>query len=651
MSFYERPNENTRTRVVNYVNELIENKRLTDDKHSSVEIEYLLEIQKHLNKKKYGLVWEEHSEVVEEEMEFSIPVFEEVKEKKIEKDLMNLKYNFLLEGDNLHCLHLLEKTHENKVDAIYIDPPYNTGAKNWRYNNAFVDDKDTFRHSKWISFMAARLKIAKKLLKKTGIIVVTIDDYELENLILLMNEIFGENNHLGTVVIKNNPQGRSSVTGFQVSHEYALFYGREEAKIGRIQRNEAQKSRYKEIDEYGPFEWRNFRAQYSTESPTMIYPIYIKQDLSDFRIPNLKWDDENQQYEILEDLEEDEVVSWPKDADGRMRTWKWSINTVEVKKESEMGIRLDRQKKPSVYYKGRMVEKDMLPFTFWEDPKYSASTFGANLLSDYIGKGKFNYPKSLYAVEDALKVATRNKKDALILDFFAGSGTTGHAVLNLNNEDGGNRSFILATNNENNIAEEVTFERLKKISEGVSGKSKKEKILYQESISVSKLKSFVKNPQKLEIMLNKAQSIKEDFEKNSNKEKALAKVKFIDNEIRVSGHFETNHKWEPLPFNLKYFKTKFIPKEVSSLEKELLLNIKALVELAHGVDLNNSEYDLVLTREDMKSINLDNITTIYMRGRVRRMMTPDQQERYFSSGITIVDIPEFFFAEELRDWI
>lgn len=651
MSFYERPNEDTRTRVMEYVKNLIENKRLVDDKQSSKEIEYLIEIQKHLNKKKYGLVWEKHSEAVEEEMEFSIPVFEEVVDKKIEKDFTNLKYNFLLEGDNLHCLHLLEKTHENEIDAIYIDPPYNTGAKNWRYNNAFVDGKDTFRHSKWISFMDARLKIAKRLLKRTGIIVVTIDDYELENLILLMNEIFGEDNHLGTVVIKNNPQGRSSVTGFQVSHEYALFYGREEAKVGRVERNDAQKSRYKEMDDYGPFEWRNFRAQYSTESPKMVYPIYIKKDLSAFKIPNIKWDDEKKQYEILEDLEKDEVISWPKDAEGRMRTWKWSIKTVEEKKVTEMGVRLDRQKNPSVYYKGRMDKKDMLPFTFWEDPKYSASTFGTNLLSDYIGKGKFNYPKSLYAVEDALKVATGNNKDALILDFFAGSGTTGHAVLSLNNEDGGARRFILATNNENNIAEEVTYERIKKISEGVLGKSKVERVLYQETLNISKLKSFAKDPKKLEKMLNTAQTVKEDFESDTSMEKATAKLKFEDNEISVTGSYETNYKWEPLPLNLKYFKTKFVSKEFDGLEKELLLNIRTLVELTHGVDLNNSEFGLVLTREDLKNISLDNLKIIYMRGRVRRMMTPDQQERYSSSDITIIDIPEFFFAEELTDWI
>lgn len=461
--FNERPRKNEKDEAIHYVKSLLVKAR---EDNRNEDIEKLEEIVRLLHTKKYGLVWEEHAEIVHEEMKTKIPVFIEENHKKIHDNLESSQFNFLLEGDNLHSLHLLEKTHTGMIDVIYIDPPYNTGAKNWKYNNSFVDSNDEFRHSKWLSFMNYRLKVAKRLLSDSGIIVLTIDDYEIENITLLMNEIFGEKNHLGTVVIKNNPQGRSSVTGFQISHEYALFYGKQNAKIGRLPRNEQQLGRYKFKDEFGPFEWRNFRAQYSSESPKMIYPIYVKKDATSFRIPNLQWNESSLKWDCTEVPKDDEIISMPIDNEGRMRTWKWSIETVEKNKTSEMGVRLDKNKQPAVYYKGRMKSEGMLPYTFWDDPKYSASTFGANLLSDIIGRGKFNYPKSLYAVEDCIRVASGENKSALVLDFFAGSGTTGHAVVNLNNQDGGNRRFILATNNENGIAEEVTFKRIQKISSG-----------------------------------------------------------------------------------------------------------------------------------------------------------------------------------------
>lgn len=420
-------------------------------------LSYLFDLEKAVNGQKYGIVFEEHREEIDEILTTHTPILTEEKELYVDH---GGQLHFLIEGDNLASLKLLEKTHKGAIDVIYIDPPYNTGAKNWKYNNDYVDGTDTFKHSKWLSFMDRRLRLANKLLSDSGVIVLTIDDYEVENITLLMNNIFGEDHRLGTVVIKNNPQGRSSVTGLQISHEYALFYGKKNAKIGRLPRNEEQLARYKERDEIGPFEWRNFRAQYSTESPKMAYPIFVKKDCSDFRIPQLRWDEEKKEYELLEQPCADELITLPQDESGRMRNWKWSISTVKEQKETEMGVRKDRSGNPTVYFKGRMKDLDMLPYTFWDNPAYSASTFGANLLSDLIGKGKFNYPKSLYAVIDSLKVANAHK-NSTVLDFFAGSGTTAHAVLELNKADGGNRRFIMCTNNENGICKEVTYERIR----------------------------------------------------------------------------------------------------------------------------------------------------------------------------------------------
>jgi len=373
--------------------------------------------------------------------------------------------NLYIEGDNFEVLKLLQETYLSKIDVIYIDPPYNTG-RNLIYKNDFASSTNDYLensgqfddegnmlvqnpesngrfHTDWLNMIYMRLKLAKQLLKETGILVLTIDDCEIQTVTMVLNEVFGEENHLGTVIVKNNPQGRSSVTGFQISHEYALFYSKTpNASIGRLPRNEEQLARYKECDDNGPFEWRNFRAQYSSESPKMVYPIYVKKDGSDFRIPKMRWDESTKQYIALEELQSDEIISLPVDESGRMRTWKWSIETATKAKAQEMGVRKDRSGTPTVYYKGRMKDEGMLPYTMWDKPDYSSSTFGANLLAEILGPNVFSYPKSLYAVIDSLKVANAHK-DALVLDFFSGSATTAHAIMKLNLEDGGNRKFIM----------------------------------------------------------------------------------------------------------------------------------------------------------------------------------------------------------------
>ena len=431
------------------------------DENTAVLLAYIAELEKEIKGKKYGLVFEEHREGIDELLANNLPVLVEDESLFIDN---GGQMNFLIEGDNLASLQLLEKTHKGRVDLIYIDPPYNTGAKNWKYNNDYVDNTDTFRHSKWLSFMKSRLKIAYNLLSPNGVIIVTIDDYEIETLTMLMNEIFGEDRRLATIVIKNNPSGRSTVSGVSISHEYALFFGKSNfCKLGRLARNEKQISRYKEQDEKGYFEWVNFRKHggYKEDAPTMFFPIYIKKDGSSFRIPKMRWDEQTKEYIVLEKEEADEFVSLPFDEEGRPRRWKWGLERT-LKEQSDMAIRLDRNKIPAVYIKSRMKDEGMLPLTVWDDKLYSSTEYGANLLSKILGGKKFDYPKSLHAVIDCLKVGNVNPKST-ILDFFAGSGTTGHAVMELNKQDGGQRRFILCTNNENNICRDVTYERIKRV--------------------------------------------------------------------------------------------------------------------------------------------------------------------------------------------
>lgn len=431
------------------------------DDNTAQLLTYISDIEKDIKGKKYGLVFEEHREGIDEVLENNLPVLTEDTDLFIDN---GGQMNFLIEGDNLASLKLLEKTHKGKIDLIYIDPPYNTGAKNWIYDNDYVDSNDLFRHSKWLSFMKNRLKSAYNLLSCDGIIIVTIDDYEVDTLTLLMDELFGEEHRLATIIIKNNPSGRSTVSGVSISHEYALFYCKNDnVKLGRLPRNEAQIARYKETDSNGRFEWVNFRKHggYKEDAPSMYYPIYVKKDGSSFRIPKLLWNERIKEYSILEESETDELVSLPIDEEGRQRRWKWGLDRA-LTQQSDMSVRLDRNKVPAIYIKARMKEEGMLPLTVWDSKEYSSTEYGANLLSKIMGGKKFDYPKSLYAVIDCLKVGNA-KKDTIILDFFAGSGTTGHAVMKLNAEDGGSRKFILCTNNENNICRDVTYERIKRV--------------------------------------------------------------------------------------------------------------------------------------------------------------------------------------------
>lgn len=373
--------------------------------------------------------------------------------------------NLYIEGDNLRVLKLLQRGYMGKVKMIYIDPPYNTGKnliyKNDfsicekefllnsgiidEYNNRLVTNAQTNGrfHSDWCSMIYARLLVCRSLLSKNGIICLTIDDSEIQNVTAIMNELFGEVNHLATIVVKNNPSGRSTTKGASIAHEYALFYGtNEDTTLGRLPRNDEQIARYKENDEIGAFEWVNFRKHggYKEDAPSMFYPIYVKEDCSSFRIPALEWDENQKEYSVLEQPESDEIVSLPIDEQGRARRWKWGLDRA-LSSSSEMLAKKDRSGEPTVYIKARMNDKGVLPLTVWDDKQYSSTEYGANLLKKIFHATYFDYPKSLYAVIDSLKIGNLDK-DSIVLDFFSGSATTAHAVMQLNAEDGGKRKYI-----------------------------------------------------------------------------------------------------------------------------------------------------------------------------------------------------------------
>lgn len=381
-------------------------------------------------------------------------------------DLDEQTDGLLVHSENFQALNFLKYKYRGKVDCCYIDPPYNTNASEILYKNGY-------RSSSWASFVMDRIKLGKELLSDSALECITIDDFQFHELNYIMKEVFGAENMLGTVAIKNNPSGRSTESGFSIAHEYSIFCSKCcGTKIGRLERTQEQNDRYNEKDSEGQFEWVNFRKHggYKEESPTMYYPIYVTEE--SLRIPELEWDEESSEYRILEAPLENEEAVYPIDEEGRARRWKWGIERARLSPD-EMCVRKDRLGKPGVYIKSRLNDKGILPLTVWDKSEYSSTSNGTNLLKNIFGNGSvFLYPKSLYAVMDSLRVLGADSRE-MILDFFAGSATTGHAVIELNKLDGKRRKYILVEMGE--YFDTATLPRMKKAvysSEWKNGKPK-----------------------------------------------------------------------------------------------------------------------------------------------------------------------------------
>ncbi|MFA5106762.1 MAG: DNA methyltransferase [Patescibacteria group bacterium] len=425
--------------------------------------ELLKTIEKLESRKKYGLIWDEErtKEKFEQDAENAYPVLKEVKGRAIETD-PEKPVNLLIEGDNYHALSVLQYTHQRKVDVIYIDPPYNTGSRDWKYNNNFVDDNDTWRHSKWLSFMSKRLRLAKNLLSEKGVLICTIDHNEQEPLGLLLKELFADR-EITCITIVHNPAGIQG-DNFSYTHEFAYFIYPKPGRYIGLQTREVDNE-----------DIRNFRDVTGDESlrtagANCFYPVLVKngkivgfgevcKDSYHPRSVNLK--------------RRDGVIEvYPIDPQGIERKWRFARHTVESIRDELQAILLKRRGVWDIKRtKNRFNYK-----TVWTDSKYSANNYGTQLLNQIIERGSFAYPKSLYAVIDCITAAANGNKNAVVLDFFAGSGTTGHAVLQLNKKDGGNRQFILSTNNENNIATDICYPRIEKVIKGYKKNGNGEKV-------------------------------------------------------------------------------------------------------------------------------------------------------------------------------
>lgn len=423
-------------------------------------------LKKELKKrKKYGLVWEEKPEEVVEMCKEKLPVLLEVKSKEIITN-KDKPVNLLIESDNYHALSVLNYTHAKKVDVIYIDPPYNTGAKDWKYNNDYVDINDNWRHSNWLSFMQHRLKLTKNLLSTRGVLICTIDHNEQEALGLLLKELF-PGKEITCVTIIHNPSG---IQGKNFSHnnEYAYFvYPAGEKVIAHEERDE-ENADIRQFMNTAKGRGTNYLR---SSGPNCFYPIYVK----NFEIIGFGDICSESFHPKTSNIQrKDGVVEiYPIDSDGAERKWVFARQSVESIK-GELTVKLNRKTQTFIIIR---TKKAINFKTVWVGEKFSAKTYGTQLVNDIIGK-EFPFPKSLYAVEECIRAVVHNKNNAVILDFFAGSGTTGHAILDLNSKDNGNREFILCTNNENGfkIAEDICYPRIKNAIIGYIGKITKKKV-------------------------------------------------------------------------------------------------------------------------------------------------------------------------------
>lgn len=561
------------------------------------------ELKKLSKRKKYGLVWEEvkTKEKFEAEAEGKLPVLTEDKKREIKGDKKNLTH-ILIEGDNYHALSVLNYTHSKSIDVIYIDPPYNTGSTAWKYNNDYVDREDAFRHSKWISLMSKRIKLAKYLLTNKGIIVCAIDDYEVHNLRHLLDEIFGYDNRLSTITVIHNPGGRQDDKFVATAHEYMLLYAKnkEAATVKYLEIPDKKIQEYVHKDKFGKYKTREFRRSGSNsrrkDRPKMWYPIYINKETLEINIEPLK-----NAFELL-----------PIDQNGIERVWRWGKESLMKKKDKYIEVRKNgKENSYALFVKERHEDnKGEKPKSIWNKAAYSA-TNGTSELKKIFGDDNdnekiFDYPKSPALMYDILKIITND--NSIVLDFFAGSGTTGQAVLQLNKNEGGNRQFILCSNNEvgpklfselkkkglskeemdkEGVCQKVTYPRIKKVIKGYKFNGVNRDILLERKITMD--------------ILNNADEFIEEIEQTKNKQGyPKYQLELKEGVVKLYGVDNKNGVVEGLSGNLKYYKTNFVGSEPTHRNKKLLTE-KSIEMLC----IRENTFEEVLSKPDISIFRSD----------------------------------------------
>ena len=562
-----------------------------DDKNTILRLQKEIKrLKNSVKKQRYGLVWMDIPEAFEDDVENKIPILKEVPELAI-KNEDGKPTHILIEGDNYHALTCLNYTHKGKIDVIYIDPPYNTGSDGFRYKDKRIIDKfpdgtevpkdHPFRHSYWLSFMKKRLELARDLLKDTGVMFISIDDNELFNLILLCIEIFKKEDLIDIMLWKKSGFGRDgkmkNTTTFRKDHEYIIVCFKKEKFLNKIIEAPEFQNVYSNPDEdpRGPYKAGSVsRKEEASNKEHENYYIVIsptgKKFTRQFDISKDEFERLNSDYIINKNGKKVSRIYWGKNGDA-VPAIKIFIN--ETRSITSYSVLLTK----------------------------GTTTEGTKEVSEILNRDcKDLRPKPTKLIETLIQLAT--PKNGIVLDFFAGTGTTGHATLKLNMKDGGDRQFIIVTNNENNICSEICYPRINKCIEGYK-QSKIEE-------------SLLELPLTWETLLNDLDLIKDKVEKFRNKKDFQEVDTFIENnELKVIGIKIANKKIEGLGNSLKYYKTAFIGKNnifnASDEDK---------VELAHnaGELLAIAENTLELVKQDdyyqfFKNLGKESYTAVYFR--------------------------------------
>ena len=570
-------------------------------KKQTQEYQIIEEIEKEITKKKYGLLWEQHEEEVDKKMKTCIPVFQEQKQKAILLD-PNKPLNFLLEGDNLHSLYLLEKTHKNTIDVIYIDPPYNTLNNDFKYDDTYVDAEDGFKHSKWLSFMEKRLKIAKKLLSQEGVMFISIDDHEVCQLKLLCDAIFGETN-TDMMIWRKSGMGREgkmkNTTTFRKDHEYILVCYKEKKKLNKIKEIPEFINEYPNPDKdpRGPYKAGSISRKESASNPNHgnYYTVTApkgKQYTRQFDIPKEEFMRLCQDIQINEEGKPVSRIYWGKN-DNSVPAVKIFVN--EIREITPYSVLLSK----------------------------GTTTEGTKELNEIL-KGDYSRmrPKPVNLIKTLIQLAS--KETSIVLDFFAGSGTTGQAVLELNQTLGGNRSFILCTNNEVEKEKEKQFQ--------------KEQGITEEQFQTIKQKKNKKW-------------------KEWEKEYGICSTITYPRITNILKGYQTQEgKLVPgIKGNLKYYTTEYIKKagkEEEYIAEKLLEYNQEMIELENNKLIQTGEIQVIYSDRELDQwmehpSKITSCKKLYLTRQT--LLTQKQKKELQTRGIQVLYIPEQYFSQEMRE--
>lgn len=624
------------------------------------------EIENHLREKKYGLVWEEHSEEVDELLAENIPVLTADPERRLCKD-ENLPWNFIIEGDNLQALYLLEKTHKGKVDCIYIDPPYNTGAKDWKYNNDYVDGNDVYRHSKWLSMMKNRLIVAQKLLNPhNSVLIVAIDENEYMHLGALLEELF-PTSKIQMVSVVINPKGRAT-SYFTRTDEYLYFVFLGDASVNTMLVSEG------ETEVRWPYLKRSDTDSTRGHRPRQFYPVYINdttrkivkigepisEDVDRFSVEQLNGctavfpvneDGTEMEWGLtgtpLGELNSRGFVRVGKRRNNNPMPYSISyLSTEDVKKVDAGVLKIVGEREDGTKVVVDETGKSTRMQTVWTTGSYDAGAYGKTILKNILLGRNFPFPKSLYAVYDTLKHIVSENKEAVILDFFAGSGTTMHAVNLLNARDNGNRRCIMVTNNEVS-AEEETNLKTRGFQKGDPE---------WEALGIARYITWPRTLCSINGVNINGKSLdgfygceKEVFEKknDSGHKSCYRKVK-----TQVYPELASLSLASGFCTNVKYFKCNWTPRKPEDylLSNALCLHIKEMIELQNAIEIDNIKNVLILNKSDFKNIIQNpeiyvQIQNIWINQNI--ILNAEELKLLQVKGYKY--IPREFFGQEMRE--